>query len=40
MLDLSGVIPPLCTPRDAAGGVDRASLVRLCHRLLDAAGLG
>jgi 4-hydroxy-tetrahydrodipicolinate synthase len=36
LLDLSGVIPPLCTPRDPDGGIDRASLVRLCHRLIDA----
>lgn len=36
MLDLSGVIPPLCTPRGADGGIDRASLVRLCGRLIDA----
>jgi 4-hydroxy-tetrahydrodipicolinate synthase len=36
MLDLSGVIPPLCTPRDPEGGIDRTSLVRLCHRLVDA----
>ncbi len=36
MLDLSGVIPPLCTPRGADGELDRSSLARLCHALLDA----
>lgn len=36
MLDLSGVIPPLCTPRGADGELDRTSLARLCHHLIDA----
>jgi 4-hydroxy-tetrahydrodipicolinate synthase len=40
MLDLSGVIPPLCTPRGADGELDRASLTRLCHRLIDAGVAG
>lgn len=34
--DLSGVIPPLCTPRGADGELDRASLTRLCEHLVDA----
>lgn len=36
MLDLSGVIPPLCTPRAADGSLDSASLTRLCERLIAA----
>lgn len=36
LLDLSGVIPPLCTPRGADGELDRSSLTRLCHHLVDA----
>jgi 4-hydroxy-tetrahydrodipicolinate synthase len=36
MLDLAGVIPPVCTPRGADGELDRHSLARLCHRLIDA----
>jgi len=35
-LDLSGVIPPLCTPRGADGELDRASLARLCEHLIGA----
>lgn len=40
MLDLSGVIPPLCTPREPDGGIDRPSLQRLCDRLIDAGVTG
>jgi 4-hydroxy-tetrahydrodipicolinate synthase len=36
VLDLSGVIPPVCTPRGADGELDRASLGRLCEHLIDA----
>ncbi|WP_407553448.1 dihydrodipicolinate synthase family protein [Streptomyces sp. Pv4-95] len=32
---LHGVIPPVCTPLDARGEVDTASLTRLVHHLLD-----
>jgi 4-hydroxy-tetrahydrodipicolinate synthase len=35
-LELSGVIPPVCTPRGADGELDRASLARLCEHLVDA----
>jgi 4-hydroxy-tetrahydrodipicolinate synthase len=35
-LDLSGVIPPICTPRGTDGELDRGSLTRLCEHLLDA----
>jgi 4-hydroxy-tetrahydrodipicolinate synthase len=35
-LDLSGVIPPVCTPRGVDGELDRASLTRLCEYLIDA----
>jgi 4-hydroxy-tetrahydrodipicolinate synthase len=35
-LDLSGVIPAVCTPRGADGELDRASLARLCQHLVDA----
>ncbi|TQS40634.1 dihydrodipicolinate synthase family protein [Cryptosporangium phraense] len=34
-MKLSGVIPPVCTPRGADGALDRASLSRLCHHLVD-----
>lgn len=35
-LSLSGVIPPVCTPRGVDGELDRASLARLCGFLIDA----
>lgn len=38
-LELSGVIPPVATPRLPDGGLDRASLARLCRSMLD-AGVG
>ncbi|MFI5960376.1 dihydrodipicolinate synthase family protein [Cryptosporangium sp. NPDC051539] len=34
-MTLSGVIPPVCTPRGADGALDRASLSRLCHHLVN-----
>ncbi|MEN3360443.1 MAG: 4-hydroxy-tetrahydrodipicolinate synthase [Mycobacteriales bacterium] len=36
---LSGIIPPVLTPRRPDGGLDRASLARLCRGLID-AGVG
>ncbi|MFG1921671.1 dihydrodipicolinate synthase family protein [Cryptosporangium sp. NPDC048952] len=36
MISLSGVIPPVVTPRTADGALDRASLARLCNHLIDA----
>lgn len=38
-IELSGVIPPVATPRLPGGGLDRASLARLCRSMLD-AGVG
>jgi 4-hydroxy-tetrahydrodipicolinate synthase len=38
-VELSGVIPPVATPRLPGGGLDRASLARLCRGMLD-AGVG
>ena len=35
-LDLTGVIPPVCTPRGADGELDRTSLARLCEHLIAA----